>query len=140
MAGAASGDWVSLKGYDGILIIVHIAQGNAATTALTVDKATDVAGTGQSAGITMNHWWKCEDAPQISDAFTKGTAAASITTSATGTGSSICAIDIKADELGAYDCVQLEAGASNAANILSAIYILYNSRYHQAAPISAIVD
>lgn len=128
-ANARSGDWVSLKGYDGCMIVVHIAQGAVNTTAITVDKATAVAGTGNSDGITMNNFWYCADTPTTADTFTKGTAAASITSSNTGSGSSIYVIDIKAEELGAYDCIQLELGASNAANLVSAMYILYKGRY-----------
>lgn len=139
MAGAKSGDWVSLKGYAGCLILVHIAQGNAATTAITVDKAKTAAGASNSDGITMKNWWKCEDAPATSDAFTKGAAAASITTSATGAGSSVYAIDIRAEDLGAdYDFIQVETGASDVANILGATYILYGPRYAQSSPLSAI--
>lgn len=139
---ARSGDWVSLKGYDGCLILVQIAQGNAATTAITVDKATAVAGTGNSDGITMNNWWKLEDTPGTASIWTKGTAAASITSSATGTGSSLYAIDIKAAELGAYDCIQLELGASNASNLVSASYVLYNGRYDGPAAMNVdpVVD
>ncbi len=140
-AAARSGDWVSLKGYNKCMIIVHIAQGNAATTAITVDKATDVAGTGESTGITMNNWWYCKDTPTTSDTYTKGTAAASITSSATGTGSSIYVIDIAAEELGAYDCVQVELGQSHASNLVSAMYVLYEPRYADSTmPVSAIAD
>ncbi|MDO8472823.1 MAG: hypothetical protein Q7T05_03295 [Dehalococcoidia bacterium] len=141
-AGAKSGDWVSLKGFERLLILVHIAQGNAATTAITVDKATLVDGTGNSDGITMNNWWKLVDTPQTADTWVKGTAAASITSSATGTGSSLYAIEIAASELGAYDCVQVELGASNAANVVSAAYLLSNARFAEKAAnwLSAMVD
>jgi len=137
-AGAKSGDWVSLKGYDGCLILVQIAQGNAATTAITVDKATEVAGSTTSDGITMNNWWYLLDTPTTASIWTKGTAAASITSSATGTGSSLYAIEIKAAELGAYDCIQLELGASDVANVVAASYILYNGRYD--GPVAMNVD
>lgn len=128
-AGALSGDWVSLKNYEGCMIVVHITQGAADTTAITVDKATSVLPAGESTGITLNNWWECEDAPATSDAFTKGTAAASITSSATGSGSSLYVIDVKASELGAYDCIQVELGASSGSNISSAMYYLYGPRY-----------
>jgi len=134
---ARSGDWVSLKGYEKCLILVHIGQNNAATTEITVDKATDVSGTGESTGITLNNWWSAEDSAGV---YTKGTAASSITSSDTGSGSSVYLIEVRAEELGAYDCIQVECGASNAANYISALYILYPGRYQQATPISAVTN
>ena len=144
---ARSGDYVSLRGYSGCMIMVQIAQGAANTTALTVDKATAVAGTNESTGITLNNWWKLEDTPTSTANYTKGASAASITTSATGSGSSVYVIDVKAEELGAavsdgtpYDCIQLEAGSSSASNVLSATYVLYGARYAQQTPFPSITD
>src|SRR5262245_52179078 len=83
---ARSGDWVSLKNYDHLTIIVMIAMGNAATTAITVDKATDVSGGGNSDGITMQTAYKVT-AGGTGDTPTKLTAGVSITSSNTGSGS-----------------------------------------------------
>lgn len=141
---ARSGDWVSLKGYHGVLIVVHIAMGNAATTAITVDKATDVSGGGNSDGITMPRIYKHTGAIGAAIAYAVVAAAASITSSATGSGQDVFLIDIKATELGAFDCVQVELGASNAANIVAAEYLLYGPRYAGAVasgfPIDPTVD
>lgn len=128
-ASARSGDWISLKGYDGVLIAVHIAMGNAATTAITVDKATDVSGTGNSDGITVNRVWKHTGAIGAAISYAAVAAASSFTSSSTGSGQDLYLLDIKAEELGDYDCVQLELGASNAANLVSAEYLLYGPRY-----------
>ena len=140
-ASARSGDWVSLANYKKCAILVHIAQGNAATTALTVDRATTTAGASEDTGITLTNFWTLEDTPTTSDTWTKGTAAASITTSATGTGSSLYLIDIDAaalDDGTGYMAIQLEAGISNTNNVISATYILYGNRYPAAAPPSAL--
>lgn len=126
---ARSGDWISLKGYEGVMILVHIAMGHAATTAITVDKATAVAGTGNSDAITLAHAWKRTGALGGAPTWTAVTPATSITSSATGSGEDQFIIDIPASELGDYDCVQVELGASNSANIVSAEYILYGPRY-----------
>ena len=126
---ARSGDWVSLKGYAGVLIVVNIAMGNAATTAITVDKATAVDGSGNSNGITVNRVWKHTGAIGAAIAYAAVAAAASFTSSSTGSGQDVYLLDIRADELGDYDCVQLELGASNSANIVSAPYLLYGPRY-----------
>ncbi len=128
-ASARSGDWISLKGYAGCLIVVHIAMGHAATTAITVDKATAVAGTGNSDGITVNRVWKHTGAIGAAIAYAAVAAAASFTSSSTGSGQDVYLLDVRADELGDYDCIQLELGASNSANLVAAQYILYGPRY-----------
>jgi len=141
---ARSGDWVSLKGYAGVLILVHIAMGNAATTAITVDKATDVAGGGNSNGIIVNRVFKETGAIGAAITYTEVTAAASFTSSATGSGQDVYLLDVRADEIGDFDCVQVELGASNASNIVAASYLLYGPRYAGSPvggfPIDATID
>lgn len=140
---ARSGDWVSLKNYHKVGILVAISQGNAATTAITVDKATDTVPNNQSTGITLNNWWKMEDITvgTTVDTWTKGTAAASITTPATGSGMSYYWIEIDSSELPAagvnYNSVQVELGASNAANLVQAFYFMLEPRFEQALTPSA---
>lgn len=155
MGGAADGDWVSMKGYDRLGILVYVTQGNASSSALTVDIADDVAGTTVTAGITMNDWWYITDtaigtdAGTNSDTWAKGAAGVTIATSATGTGASAYYIEIDADDVSTGSafaaktpCAQLKVGISNVGNILSAFYILHPSRYAQAASPtpSAIID
>ena len=143
MGSGATGDWLNLKGYSGVLFIVSITQGNASGGALTVDKAKATAGTSPSAGITMNNWAACVDAPQTSDAFTKGAAAASIATSATGSGSSIYLIDVPASDLGdTYNCVRAVLASSSASNISACQAVLYGPRNAQAIAkmLSGIAD
>lgn len=138
---ARSGDWISLKGYAGCLIIVSKLQGNAGTVAITLDKAKTNVGGSNSDGITMKRIWKMVDTPQTAaTAWTAVTAAASVTTSATGSGSSLYAIDVKAEDLGDdYDYIQLELGSSGSANnSVTALYILYGSRY--AGSLGGVID
>lgn len=138
---ARSGDWVSLKGYKRLTILVHIAMGNAATTAITVDKAQDVSGTGESTGITVNRVYKHTGAIGAAIAFAAVAAAASFTSSATGSGQDLYLLEIEASELGeGYDCVQVELGASNAANIVAAEYILSGPRYAGAVASGFTID
>lgn len=127
---ARSGDWGCLRNYNHVTILVYIAQGNAATTAITVDKAKTAAGGSNSDGITMNNVYLAAGDLTASDAFVKQAAAASYTSSAAGTGQSIYRIEFDAAELGDdYDFFQVELGASNAANIVAAVYILSEPRY-----------
>lgn len=136
-AGARSGDWGSLAKYHKVGIFVQIVQGAANTTAITVDKADDTVPTHESTGITLANWWKLEDVTigTTADTWTKGTAAASITSSATGSGESYYYIEIDADELPTttynYNSVQVELGQSAAGNLLSAWYIMLEPRYSE---------
>lgn len=142
---ARSGDWVSMKGYDELTILVQIAMGNAATTAITVDKATAVDGSGNSDGITIQRAYKHTGALGAAIAYAAQAAAASFTSSATGSGQDVYLLHLTAAELGeGFDCVQVELGASNSGNIVSAMYILSGPRYSGSAaagfPIDPTVD
>jgi hypothetical protein len=148
MGGALTGDYVSLKGYNRCMILVHIAQGNASGGAITVDKATDVAGTGISAGITMKNIRKLEDyvmGTTASTALVAVAAAATLATSATGSGESLYVIDVAAEDLNgasAFDCLKVNLALSNAGNLASAMYVLYEPRYAGvgAQQIEAVTD
>lgn len=127
---ARSGDWGSLKYYQHVTIVVQIAMGNAATTAITVDKAKTAAGGSNSDGISITNWWKVAGVAGASDTYTKGAAATSITSAATGSGREVFVLEFDAAELGDdYDFIQVELGASSASNIVSALYIFSSPRY-----------
>lgn len=142
-ASQRTGDWASLKNYHKIGILVSISQGNAATTAITVNKATDTTGTTHSDGITLQNWWKMEDITVATtvDTWTKGAAGATITSSATGSGMSYYWIEIDSSELPAsgnnYNAVQVILGSSNAANLVQANYFMLEPRFAQALTPSA---
>jgi hypothetical protein len=129
-AGAKSSDWISLHNYEGVMFIVYIAQGNAASTAITFDKAKTSAGGTNSDGITFYRAASLEDTPQTADTYTAIASAASVTSSTTGSGSSIYLFDFTAAELGeGYDFIQCECGASDAGNLACVVPILYGPRY-----------
>lgn len=142
---ARSGDWVSLENYGRVGILVEIFQGAANTTAITVDVAVSTAGGSESTGITMANFWYCADVTvgTTADTWTKGTAAASITSSATGSGTSYYWIEIGADELNSmgtagvdYNSVQVELALSSASNYVHAVYFLLEPRYAEDLTIS----
>ena len=147
---AAAGDWVCLKGYQKAMCIINIVTGADDTELVfTVDKATSVAGANESTGITLNNFWyvyNMVSAAPLSDAMTKGTAAASITTATDQSTSHMIVIDIDASELpnstADYDCLQLTVTGGNAAHTYAAIWVLYNPRHaqSQATMLTAIAD
>lgn len=145
MDAAAEGDYVSLKGYDGCLVLIHETRGADATVCRPeIDKATTVSGTDIDDDIAINDYWYIDDIGTSGDVWTKGTAVAAgaggITGAATQSVSCMYAININADELGEYDCIRVYMAISNVAHNASAVYILYNGRFPKATNLSAIVN
>jgi 2',3'-cyclic-nucleotide 2'-phosphodiesterase (5'-nucleotidase family) len=123
-AAGRTSDWVSLKNALRAWIIVHITQGNAATVALTPNQATAVAGTGTKVIPAVPIWSNLDTA--ASDVLVARTAAANYTTDA-GVKNKIVVFQIDPDMLDAdnsFDCISIDTGASNAANITQAIAVL----------------
>lgn len=140
-AGAAiTGDYVSLKNATEAYIYVNINQANAATVAITVEQATDVAGTNSKAITNVVPIWANQDTV-ASDTLVRQTDAVSFTTSAaTKQKMVIFKIDpALLDVAGGFTSITVKTGASNAANITSALYLL-DSKRNQATPPSMIVD
>lgn len=140
-AAGRTGDYVSLKDYETLFIVVHITQGNAATVALTPFQATTVAGAGEKVlANAVNIWANLDTA--ASDALARAAAAANYTTDA-ALKNKIVVFEIPGaalDVSGGFDCVTVKSGASNVANITQAIYVLSGPRYSQVTPPTAITD
>ena len=137
-AGAAlTGDYVSLKNVLMAWVIVHVNQANAATMAITLEKATDVAATGTTAITTVVPIWANEDCV-TSDTLVRQTDAVGFTTSA-AVKDKMVIFQVDPATLGAFDCLTVKTAASDAANITSAPYVLAE-RYQQATPPTAITD
>lgn len=151
-----AGDWVSLKNYDGCLVVIHKAPGTAGDDmTITLNQATAVAGTGSKA-LLFNHLYAKVGATALTaiSTFTKysGTAVSTLdTVTAFGTdllsdvGESLFVIDVRASDLdvsNGFDCLQLTSEGDDIANatLSDAFYILYGARYPQASPLSAIID
>lgn len=137
--GAITGDYVSLKHCGVAYVLVHIDQANAAAVAITIEKATAVAGTGTTAITTAVRIWANEDCA-TSDTLVAQTAAVSFTTSAAVKHKVVVfEIDLSALEA-TFDCITVKTAASDVANITSAMYLLFNQRYAKATPPAAITD
>lgn len=135
-----TGAYVSLKNVHRAWIVAHINQGNAATIALAPKQAQAVAGTGSKVLATAVPIWANEDAA-ASDALAPQTAAVNFTTSA-AVKQKVVVFQIDPatlDAAGGFDCIALTTGASNAANITSAVFLL-QLRYGSATPPSTVVD
>jgi hypothetical protein len=139
--GAITGDYVSCKTAGRVFVVVHVNQAAANTIAITIEQASAVAGTGSKAITNTVPIWVCESCA-ASDALVAQTAAVSYTTTA-GTTHKLIVFEVDPttlDKANGFDCLVVKTGASNAANITSAFYLLTDVRYEGATPPSAIID
>lgn len=135
---AIAGDYINLKNASHVTVLVEVTQGNAATVALTLEQATVVAGTDSKAITEAVPIYLVADAG-TSDVWVRQTDAVSYTTSAAKK-NKLVAFEVDVDTLdtnNGFCCLCVKAAASDAANILSAQYIVTGERYHN---VSMIVD
>jgi hypothetical protein len=122
-AAGRSSAFVSLKNFVKAWIVVFINQGNAATVALTPNQATTVAGAGAKVIANARIWTKLD---QASADFAAAAEAANFTTDA-ATKEKLVIFEIDMPKVmdvdGGFDCIRITTGASNAANITSALLI-----------------
>lgn len=139
-AAGRTGTAFSMKNYRRAFLICYIDQGNAATILLTPQQCTAVAGTGAKV-INAVPIWACLDYA-ASDALARQTDAANFTTDA-GVKKKIVVFQIDAAQLdvnGGFDCIRLNTGASNVANITSCLAILEGPRFSGVTPATASAD
>lgn len=138
-AAGRTGAWVSLKSATRAWVVAYIDQGNAATIALSINQASAIAGTGSKVITNVVPIWANQDG--AASVFTRATDAVNFTTSAAVKKKIVVfLIDPETlDVAGGFDCITLITGASNAANLTSALIWLETS-YGQATPINALAD
>lgn len=138
-AAGRSSSFLSLKNAVKAWIVVYVDQANAATIALTPNQASAVAGTGAKAIAAARIWTKLDEA---TDEFTLQTEAASFTTDA-ALKKKIVVFELDLakvlDVANGFDCVRIATGASNVANITSALLVV-QPKHRGAAPPSVLVD
>lgn len=139
-AAGRTGTYLSLKNVKRAWIVAYITQGNAATVLLSPYQATVVAGTDGKVLANAVPIWSDLDCA-ASDTLTKRTAAVNYTTDA-GVKHKIVIFQIDPSQLdlaNGFDCITLVTGASNVANITSALALL-EMRYQGDASPSVIAD
>ena len=138
-AAGRSSSYLSLKNAVKAWVLAYIEQGNAATIALTLQQATAVAGTGSKAINAARIWTKLDEA--FTD-FTQQPEAASFTTDA-ALKKKLVVFEIDPakvlDVANDFDCLRVTTGASNAANITSAL-LLVQPRHQGATTPSPLTD
>jgi hypothetical protein len=128
-AGGRTSDWVNLKRGQQCWVVCHINQGAANTVTLTLAQATVVAGSDTKALTNNVKVWANEDLA-TADGLTAQSDAKSFTTSA-ATKHKLVVFEIGPAALD-YDakfcCISVTTGASAAANITEALFLI-ESRY-----------
>lgn len=128
-------DYVSLKGYGGLSIVISADNGGTVTgSAITLHQATAVAGTGEKA-LAFDRVLANVDVAAASTLVDTAVASNTFTTDTTDNKNLMYVIDVPLDNLdtsGGFDCVRL--GMADAANtVLSATYILHKPVYSDRA-------
>ena len=140
-AAGRSSDIISMKNVGKATLIVTLTQGNAATVALTLMQAQDVAGTGAKAlANTVPIWSNLSTA--ASDTLVRRTDGVAYTTDA-GVANKTVVFEVDATQLdvnNGFDCLYLTTGASNVGNLTGGIALLHGLRFQQATPPTAIAD
>lgn len=139
---ARSGDWVSLKNYDRLVIVIMQGAWAGGTPAVTLNQASDVAGTGSKALAFTEKW---EGTALTADTLTRS-AVSSNTFNLTAAANKFTVIEVKASDLdtnNGFDCVQVAVASPGAnADLISGLYILGNCRHPSqvTGTPSAIID
>lgn len=148
------GDYVSLKNYDGCLVVVHKNAGTAGDDiSLKLTQATEVAGSTTKA-LNFSHLYAKVGTQASTGTFVKYTFTATDdldTVSVGGTDlladdvAALFVIDVRASDLdvsGGYDCFKVGIEGDDVGNAVYAgiTYILYGARYPQAIPLASITD
>lgn len=135
-AAGRTSSYRSLSNAQKAYVVARVNQGNAATVALSLMQAKDVAGTSAKAISAFLPIWLDNDT-SVSDALVAQVAAASFTTDAT-TKDKIVVFEIlpeaALDVTNGFKTIAITTGASNAANITSAELFVIRNYQGASAP------
>lgn len=145
---ANTGDWVSLKNYSRVDIVLYKDAGTAGDDpTITVEQAQDVSGTGAKNLTAVDRVYYAQQTALTSDdTYTKATqtAAATYTDATSAEDQAIWVIPIEADELdtaNSFDCIRASvADVGTNAQLGCMFYVLRGPRYGKAAMPTAIAD
>jgi len=139
-AAGRTGAYLSLKNSGKVAIIVQIQQGNAATVAVNLLQAQDVSGTGSKALVASQLAVNLDES--ATDLLVAQAAASTYTTDA-GLKNKIVVFEVDEAALdvnNGFRTVTVQTGASNVANVTSAVFLGYAERYAGATMPQAIVN
>jgi len=137
---AVSGDYVSMKGYTHLTIVIMQGAWAGGTPAVTLKQATDVAATGEKA-LSFSKYWS---GTALTDDQYAATAVVSDTFNLTATANKVTILEVNASDLdvdNGFDCVRVGIASPGAnADLICVLGILTGTRYPQATTQAAISD
>lgn len=137
---AQSGDWISLKNYSHVTIIIMQGAWAGGTPAVTLNQATAVDGTGSKALAFTKRWTQVAI---TGTAYTE-TAVTSSTFNLPATANTMNVLEVDAAELdtdNGFDCMQVAVATPGTnADLLCALYILTGARHSGATMPNPKVD
>lgn len=137
---AVTGDYVSMKGYTHLTVIIMQGAWAGGTPAVTLKQATDVSATGEKA-LSFTKYWS--GTAQTNDQYA-ATAVVSDTFNLSATANKVSIIEVNASDLdidNGFDCVRVGIASPGAnADLIAVLYVLTGARYPQAITPAAISD
>ena len=141
---AVDANYISMKGYDHCTIVINTGAWAGGTSAVTINRATDVSATSEDAGgVSFDYMWTNDGATSLS-ALTKTAVTADTFNLDTANAMyviEIPAASIKGSSTTEYDCIQLALATPGGNNdYVSATYVLWKGRYKSDVPIEPLSD
>jgi len=139
---AGDGDYVSLKNFDRMAIIIAVDNATTVTGgAVTLKQATLVDGTGEKA-LAFTKMWANTDTGASDTLVETAVTSNTFTTDTTDAKNLLYVIELNASDLdvtNGFDCVRIDV-ASMANAVGSVVYVLRSSRYAPPLAVAAITD
>jgi hypothetical protein len=137
---AQTSDWVSLKNYSHVTIVIQQGAWAGGTPAVTLEQATAVAGTANKALAFTKLWTKVG----VTGTTFVETAVVANTFNLPAVANTITVLEVDAEDLdvtGGFDCLAVLVASPGAnADLLSITFILSGARYMSAVMVDAKVD
>lgn len=137
---AVTGDYVSMKGYTHLTVIIMQGAWAGGTPAVTLKQATDVAGTGEKA-LSFTKYFA---GVALTDDLYAATTVSSDTYNLAATANTVNIIEVDASSLdvdNGFDCVRLGiATPGSNADLIAVLYVLTGTRYPSSDTPTAIAD
>ena len=146
MQTAQNGDYISLKNYERVTVILFKAAGTAGDDpTITLQEAQDVSGTGVQALAKISKVYVKQDTVLTATGqFTlvEQAAASTYTDATSAEDAAIWVFDVKVSDLSeGFDCIRCNVGDTGTnAQLGALLYLLWPARYGEQALLSAIVD
>lgn len=139
---AGDGDYVSMKNYSHLTILIAVLNGNTVTGgAVTLLQAKTVAA-GSAKALSFSKMWANIDCAAGDTLTETAVVSDTFTTDTTNAKQLMYIIEVEATDLDVnndFDCVRIDV-ASMANAVGSVTYILHGARYQSPLAISAITD